>query len=92
MTVEEMKMITEIIEERQEIAYEQLKNNKSYQELCEHQERIKEVIDRLHNKLFTAHEKNIIDTYYKAEMKKKFVEDYIVYIQGFMDGLSTVKS
>ena len=85
MTDNERKSIRSIMFERQELAFERIKNKPSYLEVCQRQRQAEEIVEKMYHERFTQEERIIIRRHYEGEVEKIGMEENEVYFQGLRD-------
>lgn len=86
MTDYEKKMLRTFITQRQEIAYNRLRENECYQAICERQKRTDADVDEVLHKL-EKDERLTVRRHYEGETEKTGIELNEVYLQGLQDSV-----
>ena len=85
MTNETRQMLRALIASREEFAWNNLKENSEYLEVCKEQDKSEKVVEELYQR-FDKEDRITICRHYEGEIHKQNFEIKELYIQGLRDG------
>ena len=89
MTDEDRMIFKSLINKREEIACNRLKDNQQYLEVCKQQSKTEDMVEELYRR-FEKEERIFIRRHYEGETHKQSLEIDEVYLQGLRDSFKLI--